>query len=64
MDDVFADWFVAGCFRQTTSLTLNDTHLDLGAQGNRRSLTIGDTRYVATPDGRWSVFAPFPPATP
>ncbi|MDH5539858.1 MAG: hypothetical protein OEY03_10690 [Rhizobacter sp.] len=61
---LFADWFVAGGFRLTSGLTVNDTRLNLNAQGNGGSLTIGSTTYVTTPDDRWSVDVRFPRATP
>ena len=61
---LFADWFVAGGFRLTGGLTVNDSQLDLNAQGNGGTITIGSTTYVTTPDDRWNVNVRFPRATP
>jgi hypothetical protein len=61
---VFADWFVAGGFRLTAGVTANDTRLDLNAQGNGSTITIGNTSYVTTPDDRWNVNVKFPKVTP
>ena len=61
---LFADWFVAGGFRLTAGLTLNDSRLDLNAQGNGGTITIGTTSYVTTPDDRWNVNIKYPRATP
>jgi hypothetical protein len=61
---LFADWFVAGGFRLTAGVTANDSKLDLNAQGNGGTITIGNTSYVTTADDRWNVNIRFPKTTP
>ncbi len=61
---LFADWFVAGGFRLTAGVTANDSKLDLNAQGNGGTITIGNTSYVTTAEDRWNVNFKFPKATP
>ncbi len=61
---LFADWFVAGGFRLTGGVTVNDSRLDLTAQGNGGTLTIGNTTYATTPNDRWNVNIRFPKTTP
>lgn len=62
---LFADWFpLAGRFRLTGGLTVNDMRLDLTASGAGRVLQIGSNTYTLGADDRYEVRGEFPSTTP
>lgn len=62
---LFADWFpLAGRFRLTGGLTVNDMRLDLSASGAGRVLQIGGNAYTLGADDRYEVRGEFPSTTP
>jgi hypothetical protein len=62
---VFGDWFPFGNgFRFTGGITFNNMKLDLLAQGNGSTMTIGNRTFVSSSDDRLNVKIEFPKTTP
>lgn len=62
---LFADWFpFNGGFRLTGGLTFNSWKLDLNAQGNGSTITIGNNTYALSANDRFDVTVEFPKTTP
>ncbi|MBQ0934068.1 hypothetical protein [Ideonella paludis] len=61
---LFADWFVAGGFRLTGGVTVNDTKFDLTAFGDGTPIKIGNTSYATTTADRFVANIKFPSTTP
>jgi len=60
----FGDWFVAGGFRLTGGVTVNDVRVDLVAQGDGNPVTIGGTQYPTSTADRLDVTIKYPDVTP
>jgi hypothetical protein len=61
---VFADWFVAGGWRLTGGVTVNNARLDMTARGNGSTIDIGGTTYAYSANDRFDVQVKFPRTTP
>lgn len=58
------DWFVAGGMRLTGGLTFNRMRVDLRANGNGGTITIGDSTFATSSSDRFDVSVRFPSTTP
>ncbi len=58
------DWFVAGGMRLTGGLTFNRMRVDLRANGNGGTITIGDSSFATSAADRFDVSVRFPRTTP
>lgn len=62
---LFGDWFMfSGGLRLTGGVTFNRIKLDMNAQGNGGTVTIGGTVYPLAADDRLNVLIEFPKTTP